>query len=55
MPKLEERESRTKYFFISNSGRRMQKFSGDNVSDSEIREFEIPAHLIEQPFKNKNK
>lgn len=55
MPKLAEQEHKMKYFFISDSGRRMQKFSGDLISESEIREFDVPEYLIEFPPKNKDK
>jgi len=55
MPRLEEQEPQKLYYFRSDSGRRMQKFSGDEISESDIRLFEIPDFLIEQPPKNKEK
>jgi len=55
MPRLEEREHKMKYFFISDSGRRMQKFSGDDISEAEIKIFDIPDFLLEHPPKNPTK
>ncbi len=52
MPRLEEREHKMKYFFISDSGRRMQKFSDDDISEAEIKIFDIPDFLLEHPPKN---
>lgn len=48
MPRLEEREHKTIYYFRSKSGKRLNKYSGDNVLESEIREYEIPDYLLEK-------
>ena len=48
MPKLAEQDPKKIYYFTSRSGRGMKKYSGNSVSESEIREYEIPAHLLEQ-------
>ncbi len=55
MPKLEEFEQRKLYYFRSKSNRKMQKFSGDKVTDHEVSEFEIPNWLLEIPIKEKKK
>lgn len=55
MPKLEEQESRKLYYFRNDKGRKMQKFSGDEVSEPEIKEYEIPDFLLEQLKRNDNK
>ena len=52
MPKLAEQESKKLYYFTSKSNRKMQKYSGDLVSEGEIREFEIPNYLLEPQVKN---
>jgi len=52
MRRLEERTHKTIYYFRSKSGKRLNKYSGDNVSESEISQFEIPEFLLE---KNKEK
>lgn len=36
---------------MSDNGRRMRKFSGDYISETDIRLFNIPEFLIEQPPK----
>lgn len=51
MRRLEEQESKKLYYFISDSGRRMQKFSGDEISESDIKLFDVPDFLLEQPPK----
>ena len=55
MRKLQECDSRKLYYFRSQSGRRMNKYSGDLVSEEEVREFDIPNWLLEQSPKNKEK
>ena len=35
MRKLKEQEHKKIYFFTNNSGRRMQKFSGDDISEAD--------------------
>lgn len=50
MPKLlEEYEGKKLYYFYSEqTGRKMRKFSGDEVSESEIKIYEIPEFLLER-------
>ena len=55
MPKLKEREHKMKYYFTGDNGQKMQKCSGDSVSEGEIKLYDIPNYLLEQPFKNKEK
>ena len=55
MPKLEEQEYKKLYYFRNDKGRKMQKFSGDEVSESEIKEYEIPDFLFEKLKRNDNK
>jgi len=55
MPKLAEQESKTLYYFTNKSNRKMKKYSGDLVTEGEIKEFEIPAFLLEQLPKNRKK
>lgn len=54
MPRLEPQEPKKIYWFTSKSNRKMKKYSGDLVSEAEVKEYEIPEYLLEQPpFKNK--
>ncbi len=55
MPRLEEQESKKLYYFRSKNGKRLQKFSGDEVSNQEISEYEIPEYLLEKLERNDNK
>lgn len=55
MPKLAEQEHKTIYYFTNKSNRKMKKYSGDFVSEGEVKEFEIPDYLLEQQPKNKDK
>jgi len=55
MLKLKEQEPKKLYYFISDSGRRMQKFSGDEISESDIKLFDVPEFLIERPKKTRRK
>lgn len=55
MPRLRERTHKKLYHFIGDSGQRTQRFSGDTVSESEIRIYDIPGFLIEQPPKKKTR
>jgi len=55
MPKLAEQEPKKIYWFTSKSNRKMKKYSGDFVSEGEIKEFEIEEYLLEQQPKNKEK
>lgn len=52
MPKLEEQESKKLYYFRSKNGKRLNKYSGDFISEEQIKEFEVPEFLLEIP-KNK--
>ncbi len=52
MPRLEEFEQKKLYYFRNDKGRKMQKFSGDEVSNQEISEFEIPDWLLEKSERN---
>jgi len=55
LPKLEEQEHKKLYYFRNDKGRKMQKFSGDEVSELEIKEYEIPDFLLEKLERNDNK
>lgn len=56
MRKLRKREPRKIYYFLSENtpNKRLRKFDGEEVSEEEIIEFEIPSFLLEQE-KNANK
>lgn len=55
MPRLEEQENKKLYYFRSKDNKKLQKFSGDEVSNQQIREFEIPEYLLEKSERNDNK
>jgi len=56
MPKLQEKSPKKINYFRSDSGRRMQKLSGDEISESDIKIFNVPDFLLEKQPKNlKNK
>lgn len=48
MRRLKKREGQKQYIFHSyRTGRKLKKFSGDEVSDQEIAEFEVPEALLD--------
>jgi hypothetical protein len=57
MPKLKKQESRHLYIFHSyKNNRKLRKYSGDEVTEEEIREWEIPEALLKREKKeNANK
>lgn len=55
MRKLEIQEPKKIYWFTNKNNQRLKKFSGDEISEGEIREFEIPDYLLEKQVKNKEK
>ena len=46
--KIKRSESKKIYFFVSRKGRRLRKFSGEEITEREIIEYEIPHHLIQK-------
>lgn len=55
MPKLAEQEPKKIYYFTSNSGRHLKKYSGNLITEEEISQFDVPDFLLEHPPKNKKK
>ena len=48
MPRLEIQEPKKIYWFTNKNNQRLKKYSGDEISEQEVREFEIPEYLIKQ-------